>query len=101
MRTVFKHLYDKGLIYQGERIINWCPRCMTSLSDLEVEHEETPGFLWTIRYPLVDGATSGIIVATTRPETMLGDTAVAVHPDDARWRGLIGKHVRACRSWTA
>jgi valyl-tRNA synthetase len=93
VRTVFKHLYDKKLIYQGERIINWCPRCMTSLSDLEVENEETPGSLWTIRYPLAEGD-GGITVATTRPETMLGDTAVAVHPDDARWRGLIGKQAR-------
>ena len=92
VRTVFKHLYDKGLIYQGERIINWCPRCMTSLSDLEVENEETPGSLWTIRYPLADGSGS-ILVATTRPETMLGDTAVAVHPDDPRWAAMIGKEV--------
>ena len=93
VRTVFKHLFDKHLIYQGERIINWCPRCMTSLSDLEVENEETPGHLWTIRYPLATGA-GGIEVATTRPETMLGDTAVAVHPDDARWRALIGQEVQ-------
>jgi valyl-tRNA synthetase len=93
VRVVFKHLYDKQLIYQGERIINWCPRCMTSLSDLEVENEETPGFLWTIRYPLVDGP-DGIDVATTRPETMLGDTAVAVHPDDPRWQALIGRQAQ-------
>ncbi len=92
VRTVFKHLYDKHLIYQGERIINWCPRCMTSLSDLEVENEETPGHLWTIRYPFVDGD-GGIEVATTRPETMLGDTAVAVNPEDPRWNGLLGRMV--------
>ncbi|HMA35681.1 MAG TPA: valine--tRNA ligase, partial [Chloroflexia bacterium] len=93
VRTVFKHLYDKQLIYQGERIINWCPRCMTSLSDLEVENEETPGHLWTIRYPFATGE-GGISVATTRPETMLGDTAVAVHPDDPRWQHLIGRQVQ-------
>ncbi|MGI8588244.1 MAG: valine--tRNA ligase [Chloroflexia bacterium] len=90
VRVVFKHLYDKGLIYQGERIINWCPRCMTSLSDLEVESEEEQGRLWTIRYPLADGP-GEIRVATTRPETMLGDTAVAVHPADPRWQALIGR----------
>ncbi|MDQ3704822.1 MAG: valine--tRNA ligase [Chloroflexota bacterium] len=93
VRTVFKRLYDKGLIYKGERIVNWCPRCMTTLSDLEVEPEEEQGHLWTIRYPLAGDPTQGIEVATTRPETMLGDTAVAVHPDDERWQHLIGKEV--------
>jgi valyl-tRNA synthetase len=100
VRTVFKRLYDKGLIYKGERIVNWCPRCMTTLSDLEVEPEEEQGHLWTIRYPLADKSAIrnskfeiGIEVATTRPETMLGDTAVAVHPDDERWQHLIGKEV--------
>jgi valyl-tRNA synthetase len=93
VRTAFKHLYDKGLIYRGERLISWCPRCMTALSDLEVVHREDPGFLWTIRYP-VEGTDEAVPVATTRPETMLGDTAVAVHPDDARYRHLIGKQVR-------
>ena len=99
VRTVFKHLYDKGLIYKGERIINWCPRCATTLSDLEVIMETEPGFLWTIRYPLIgpDGAPDlthpGVIVATTRPETMLGDTGVAVNPDDPRWKDMIGKTV--------
>ena len=83
VRVAFKHLYDKGLIYRGERIISWCPRCMTALSDLEVVHDEENSFLWHIRYPLADGSGS-IEVATTRPETMLGDTAVAVHPDDQR-----------------
>src|SRR5437667_10929383 len=91
VRVVFKHLYDKGLIYKGERIINWCPRCATSLSDLEVENIEEQGFLWTLRYPLADNPAEGITVATTRPETMLGDTAVAVHPDDPRWKHLVGK----------
>ena len=93
VRTVFKRLYDKGLIYKGERIVNWCPRCMTTLSDLEVELEEEQGHLWTLRYPLAGDPTQGIEVATTRPETMLGDTAVAVHPDDERWQHLIGKEV--------
>ncbi len=93
VRVVFKRLYDKGLIYKGERIINWCPRCMTTLSDLEVENEEEAGFLWTIRYPVAGDPNEGILVATTRPETMLGDTAVAVHPDDPRWQSLIGKEV--------
>ncbi|MFL5732462.1 MAG: valine--tRNA ligase [Chloroflexia bacterium] len=127
VRVVFKHLYGKGLIYKGERIINWCPRCATSLSDLEVEGVEEQGSLWTLRYPLVAapddgpwtiddegggkeaGSTTltqsstvhrpssaegmGVLVATTRPETMLGDTAVAVHPDDKRWKHLVGKRV--------
>ena len=93
VRVAFKHLYDKGLIYRGERIISWCPRCMTALSDLEVVHEDEGSFLWHIRYPLADGSGS-IEVATTRPETMLGDTAVAVHPDDQRYRSLIGKTIR-------
>lgn len=93
VRVVFKRLYDKGLIYKGNRIVNWCPRCMTTLSDLEVEAEEETGFLWTLRYPLADDPTQTIEVATTRPETMLGDTGVAVHPDDPRWQHLIGKEV--------
>jgi valyl-tRNA synthetase len=93
VRTVFKRLYDKGLIYKGERIVNWCPRCMTTLSDLEVEPEEEEGHLWTIRYPLAGDPSQGIEVATTRPETMLGDTAVAVHPGDERWQHLIGQDV--------
>ncbi|HVX30592.1 MAG TPA: valine--tRNA ligase, partial [Nitrolancea sp.] len=90
VRTAFKRLYDKGLIYRGERLINWCPRCMTALSDLEVDHEEVVGSIWTIRYPIVD-SDEFIEVATTRPETMLGDTAVAVHPDDERYQHLIGR----------
>ena len=89
---VFIRLYNKGLIYRGERIINWCPCCLTSISEAEVEFEEEEGHFWHIRYPLEDG-NGDIVVATTRPETMLGDTAVAVHPDDERYRGLIGKNV--------
>src|SRR5688500_611122 len=94
VREVFVRLYEEGLIYRGERLINWCPRCLTALSDIEVEHEETKGKLYHIRYPLVDDPSTSLIVATTRPETMLGDTAVAVHPDDPRYRHLIGKKVR-------
>ena len=75
--AVFKRLYDKGLIYRGERLISWCPRCQTALSDLEVVHREDAGFLWTIAYP-VEGSDEAITVVTTRPETMLGDTGVAV-----------------------
>ena len=89
---VFKKLYDKGLIYRGERIINWCPHCKTSISDAEVVFEEKEGSFWHLRYPLSDG--SGYIeLATTRPETMLGDTAVAVHPDDERYKARVGKTV--------
>ena len=89
---VFKKLYDKGLIYRGERIINWCPHCKTSISDAEVVFEVKEGSFWHRRYPLSDG--SGYIeLATTRPETMLGDTAVAVHPDDERYKALVGKTV--------
>mgnify|MGYP001058650605 CR=1 FL=1 len=90
VRTAFKRLYDKGLIYRGERLINWCPRCMTALSDLEVDHEDVVGSIWTLRYPIAD-SDEFIEVATTRPETMLGDTAVAVHPDDERYQHLIGR----------
>ena len=89
---VFIRLYEKGLIYKGERLTNWCPGCMTSLSDIEVEHESKEGRLWHIKYPVKD-SDEYVIVATTRPETMLGDTAVAVHPDDERYKGLIGKKV--------
>jgi len=92
VRVAFKHLYDKGLIYRGERLISWCPRCMTALSDLEVNHEEGQSFLWHLRYPLASG-NGAIEVATTRPETMLGDTAVAVHPDDERYTALIGQEL--------
>ncbi|MDL2237181.1 valine--tRNA ligase [Christensenellaceae bacterium OttesenSCG-928-K19] len=92
VRVAFKKLYDKGLIYQGDRIINWCPSCLTALSDAEVEYEERDSHLWHIRYPAEDGG-KGIVVATTRPETMLGDTAVAVNPKDERYKDLIGKNV--------
>jgi valyl-tRNA synthetase len=90
---VFVMLYREGLIYRDYRLINWCPRCETALSDLEVEHKDAQGSLWHIRYPLADG-TGTLTVATTRPETMLGDTAVAVHPADHRYRGVVGKLVR-------
>ena len=92
VRRVFKQLYDEGLIYRGVRMISWCPRCNTALSDLEVIHRELHGHLWHLRYQ-VEGEQRFIEVATTRPETMLADTAVAVHPDDERYRNLIGKYV--------
>ncbi|HKY70439.1 MAG TPA: valine--tRNA ligase [Nitrospira sp.] len=91
---VFVRLYEDGLIYRGERLINWCPRCLTALSDIEVEHEEVKGKLFHIRYPLAGDPNVSLVVATTRPETMLGDTAVAVHPDDPRYRHLIGRNIR-------
>lgn len=93
VQEAFVRLHKDRLIYRGERIINWCTVCGTAISDLEVDHQETPGKLWRLRYPTTDG-TSEIIVATTRPETMLGDTAVAVHPEDSRYKHLIGKTVR-------
>jgi valyl-tRNA synthetase len=92
VREVFVRLWEQGLIYRGYYIVNWCPRCVTALSDLEVETETEAGHLWHIRYSSKDGG-PGIVVATTRPETLLGDTAVAVHPDDERYRALIGKTV--------
>jgi valyl-tRNA synthetase len=88
----FLRLYREGLIYRGRYMVNWCPRCMTALSDLEVVHQERQGHLWHIRYPLV-GSAESVVVATTRPETMLGDTAVAVHPEDERYRHLAGRKV--------
>ncbi len=93
VRHVFVSLYEQGLLYRGQRIINWCPRCLTALSDIEVEHEEIPGELAHLRYPLADGS-GQVEVATSRAETMLGDTAVAVHPEDPRYRDLIGRTVR-------
>ena len=90
VREVFVSLYEKGLIYKGNRIINWCPKCTTALSDAEVEHEEQVGHFWHIRYPVKD-SDEYVIIATTRPETMLGDTAVAVHPEDERYTHLVGK----------
>ncbi len=92
VRRVFVTLYNEGLIYRSDYIVNWCPRCHSALSDLEVEHEEEEGFLWHIRYPLAEG-NGEVVVATTRPETMLGDTCVAVNPKDERYAGLIGKQV--------
>jgi valyl-tRNA synthetase len=91
VRTAFTHLYHKGLIYRGERIINWCPRCATALSDLEVEHEELQAYLYYVRYHLANSDKDFITVATTRPETILGDTAVAVNPQDPRFKTMVGK----------
>ncbi len=102
VRTVFKKMFDDGLIYRGERLINWCPRCLSALSDLEVEHDEAQGSLWYLHYPVVDGTDANgkpretgesVIVATTRPETYLGDTGVAVNPKDDRYKALIGRSV--------
>ncbi|MGM9572287.1 MAG: valine--tRNA ligase [bacterium] len=93
VRKAFVELYEKGLIYRGHRIINWCSRCQTALSDIEVEHLDTEGKLYHFRYPLADGD-GYLVIATTRPETMFGDTAVAVHPDDERYQHLIGKEVK-------
>jgi len=92
VREVFVSLYEKGLIYKGSRIINWCPHCVTALSDAEVEYVDKPGHLWHIRYPLTDGS-GEVVVATTRPETMLGDTGVCVNPNDERYQHIIGKTV--------
>ncbi|MCD8096355.1 MAG: valine--tRNA ligase [Ruminococcus sp.] len=90
VKEVFVNYYDKGLIYRGERIINWCPKCCTSISNAEVEYEDQAGFFWHLRYPLKDG--SGYVeLATTRPETLLGDTAVAVNPKDERYKDIVGK----------
>jgi len=91
VRTAFVRLYNKGLIYRGERIINWCPRCATALSDLEVEHKEITAHLYYVRYPLAGSDKDFITVATTRPETILGDTAVAVNPKDKRFKAMLGK----------
>ena len=92
VREVFVSLYEKGLIYKGSRIINWCPNCVTALSDAEVEYVDKPGHLWHIRYPLADGS-GEVIVATTRPETMLGDSGVCVNPNDERYQHIVGKKV--------
>ncbi len=98
VQEAFVRLYEDGLIYRGKRLVNWDPRLHTAISDLEVENHDEKGFLWNLRYPLADGATTAegknyLVVATTRPETMLGDSAVAVHPDDDRYKSLIGKSV--------
>lgn len=92
VEEVFIKLYEKGYIYKGSRIINWCPKCKTSLSDAEVEHEEQDGHFWHIKYPIV-GTDDFLEIATTRPETMLGDTAIAVHPEDERYKDIVGKNV--------
>ncbi|RMH56802.1 MAG: valine--tRNA ligase [Candidatus Hydrogenedentota bacterium] len=92
VRQVFVSLFEEGLIYRAYRLVNWCTRCRTALSDIEVEHEERRGHLWHIRYPFADGS-GEIVIATTRPETMLGDTAVAVHPDDERYANLVGREL--------
>jgi len=92
VQEVFIRLFEKGLIYRGERIINWCPTCLTSISDAEVEYEEKNSHFYHLRYPLVEGE-GYLVLATTRPETLLGDTAVAVHPEDERYQHLIGQHV--------
>jgi valyl-tRNA synthetase len=94
VREAFVRLWEDGLLYRAERLINWCPRCKTALADIEVVHEESDGQLWHIRYPLADDPSKALIVATTRPETMLGDTAVAVHPEDARYHPFAGKKIR-------
>ena len=98
VREAFVRLHEQGLIYRGAYIVNWCPRCQTAISDLEVVHEEQKGHLWEIRYPVLnaDGKDSGefLTVATTRPETMLGDVAVAIHPEDERYLHLHGKKLR-------
>src|ERR671922_2456650 len=93
VRETFVRLYEEGLVYRGHYIINWCPRCLTALSNEEVEKEEVDGQLWHFRYPLADN-TGHVTIASTRPETMLGDTAVAVHPEDDRYRNLIGREIR-------
>ena len=93
VKDVFVDLYNKGLIYKGKRMINWCPYCNTSISDAEVEYEEEPTHLWHVKYPVKGEEGKFVIVATTRPETMLGDTGVAVHPDDERYKDLVGKSV--------
>jgi valyl-tRNA synthetase len=98
VRAAFYDFYQRGLIYRGERMINWCPRCQTALSDLEVDHQEEQGFLWHVRYPVIDdaGEPAGdyITIATTRPETIVADTAIAVHPEDERYRALVGQKAR-------
>jgi valyl-tRNA synthetase len=94
VREAFVQLWEEKLLYRAERLINWCPRCKTALADIEVVHEESDGNLWHIRYPFADDPSHALVVATTRPETMLGDTAVAVHPDDERYKILIGKKIR-------
>ncbi len=90
VRKVFVSLYNEDLIYRSDYIVNWCPRCHSAISDLEVDHEEEDSFLWHIRYPMENGGE--VVVATTRPETMLGDTAIAVNPEDSRYKSFVGKN---------
>ena len=94
VQEVFIRLYNKGYIYKGSRIINWCPVCQTSISDAEVEHEDQDGFFWHINYPVVGEEGKFVEIATTRPETLLGDTAVAVNPEDDRYKDLVGKMLK-------
>ena len=94
VREAFVKLWEDKLLYRAQRLINWCPRCKTALADIEVVHEEADGSLWHIRYPFADDPSKALVVATTRPETMLGDTAVAVHPEDERYKGLVGQKIR-------
>jgi len=94
VREVFVRLYHEGLIYRGKRLINWCPRCLTALSDIEVQHEDISGKLYYIQYPLAEDSQKHLTVATTRPETMLGDTGVAVHPEDPRYNSLVGQTLK-------
>src|SRR5205085_6883297 len=94
VREAFVRLYERGLIYRGHRVIHWCPRCLTSLSDEEAEFNEETGQLYRIRYAGLGARDSGVVIATTRPETMLADVAVAVNPEDERYRDLVGKTVR-------
>jgi valyl-tRNA synthetase len=94
VREAFVRLWEDGLLYRAQRLINWCPRCKTALADIEVVHEESDGNLWYVRYPLADEPSEAVVVATTRPETMLGDTAVAVHPEDDRYKRYAGKKIR-------
>lgn len=89
---VFERLYNEGIIYKGERLVNWCPECKTPISDIEVEYEEQKSNLWHIRYK-IENSDDYVVVATTRPETMLGDTAVAVNPNDERYKDIVGKRV--------
>src|SRR5215510_8616921 len=94
VREAFVKLWEDGLLYRAQRLINWCPRCKTALADIEVIHEESDGSLWYIRYPFADDPSQALVVATTRPETMLGDTAVAVHPEDQRYQHFVGRQIR-------
>ena len=101
VKHFFVKLYEKGLIYKGNRLINWCPQCGTSLSDAEVEHEDKNGMYWYFRYPAAEEGGKDIVVATSRPETMFGDVAIAVHPSDERYKDMVGKKVILPRTLSA